>query len=511
MNAKYANWLIPLAALSASCSALIGDDFKGYELSCLAKSGVSCAGGNAGVSGALDMPGAGASGSLAAATEDLAGSAGQGGQAGADDHGSAGTSSVAGTPSTGGKGGQDTAETAGNGAVGGTTDRSTGGSAGSTSAGGAGGAADTAAGTGGIGVGSTGGGVIGTGGNSQPGGGNGNGGNGGSKTLPLDCQPDATIVPECTMYGGPNGDYPPVNVNAVNGVAIWSTALYGGGFNVFGTKRGVSTIAQRYTRTAGPDPEWTGWYCFDALPKPARMAAGSLTNGMAEAFATSSCGTLYRRTQIPDGSWFAPWQPFTLPTPGAFVTDVAMSLDKDGVNLVYVADAGRVFMRHRASAEPYSAYTVWQEIPAGPAAILLAAGLRSDHRQQVFVLDPQGALYTAVQDDPNLDSAFGPWQAFDMNEFSAPLVDVEVPSGTSLEVFATAGNGTLWQGNGSLAAGAWTAWDGPAPLTPLFTLAGSALLNATGAPLVLVGSSLSGGVYTIRRYQNAWRQWTQLY
>lgn len=476
MKARHANWLIPLGALSAACSALIGDDFNGYELSCLAKTGPSCVAGNAGTSSALGVPEGGASAGMAGADDDFGNAgAGQAGEAGTHHRGSAGSAN--------GDGG--TGQTGDDGGAGGTKEPPpTGGSAG---AGGSAGksTADTA------GTGSTG----------------GTAGPAGPLNPSVDCQPDAIIVPECTLYGAPGGNYPPVNVSAVNGVAIWSSELFGGGFNVFGTKRGVSTIVARYTRTVGPDAEWTNWYCMDALPKPARMAAGRLVNGRTEVFVTSSCGTLYRRAEIPDGSWLAPWASFTLPTAGAVVTDVSMSVDKDGVNIVYIADAGRIFLRHRASTEPYSLYGSWQEIPAAPAAVLVTAGLRPDHRQQVFVLDAQGALYSAVQDDTNLDSAFGPWEAFDMSELPSPLVDIEVPSGTSLELFATAANGTLWQRADSAA---WRAWDGPALLAPLFTLAGAALIDASGAPLVLVGSSISGGVYTIRRHQNAWREWTQL-
>jgi hypothetical protein len=299
---------------------------------------------------------------------------------------------------------------------------------------------------------------------------------------------------------------------SASGIAITSSEAWDGGFNIYALKRGATTVAQRYTQGPG-DTLWTRWFCFDAFPKPDRLASGELINGLAELVATTGCHTLYRRTQRSDG--WPGWEPFDMPSASSAVTDSAMSVNKDGINHVYVADSGRVFVRHRVGSDSYSPYGPWREISGASAVTLLTAGLRSDLRQQVFTLDPSGLLRTAIQLTADLDSEFGPWSDFDSNQLPARLIDIEAPQGGPfpLEVFGVDSKGALWQRAGDAITGefqAWTAWDGPPPLATLISLSGAALQRADGAPLQLVGLGATGGVYTVRRKARAWLDWHYL-
>jgi len=299
---------------------------------------------------------------------------------------------------------------------------------------------------------------------------------------------------------------------AASGIAITSSEAYDGGFNLYAFKRGASTVAQRYTRTPADTP-WTDWFCFDALPKPDRMAGGELLNGEAELVATTRCGSLYQRTQ---GllQWFD-WHPFSMPTASSAVTDAAMSVDKDGTNLVYVADRGGVFVRHRVGSDTYAPYGVWREIAGASGVRLITAGLRSDLRQQVFTLDGNGLVRTAIQLSGDLDSEFGPWSDFDSDQLPARLIEIEAPQGGPfpLEVFALDSKGALWQRAADLETGEfqpWKAWDGKPPPATLISLSGAGLKRADGTPLQLVGLGATGGVYTVRRKAGAWLDWHYL-
>jgi hypothetical protein len=141
--------------------------------------------------------------------------------------------------------------------------------------------------------------------------------------------------------------------------------------------------------------------------------------------------------------------------------------------------------------------------------------LRSDLRQQVFTLDGNGLMRTAIQITSDLDSEFGPWSDFDSNQLPARLIDIEAPQGGPfpLEVFAVDSTGALWQRAADAKTAefqAWNAWDGPPPPATLISLSGAGLKRAVGTPLQLVGLGASGGVYTVRRKAGAWLDWRYL-
>lgn len=478
MKTRLSKWFGAAGILSIGCSALLGEDFEGYRATCIAgraactggshddpsPSGASEAGGSTGEPDAAILGGA-------------AGAAGATTSAGEAD--ATGGAAVAGAP----------------------------GSVGDSGAAGESGTAGTAAGTTDIGGDASRGGTSGTAGTTAIA-----GSTGSPTNASPECQPDATIIPECALFSS-GEDYQGVALNAASGIAMTSSEAYGGGFHVYASKRASPTIALNYTKDV-EGTRWSSWFCLDALPEPDRLAAGSLLNGQAEVFATTGCGNLYRRTETEVYSWL-PWQPFSLPVAGPAVTDVAMSVSANGTNLVYIVDAGRIFVRSRVGSDSYSSYGAWREIFGASEALLVTAGLRSDLRQQVFSLDARGVLRTSVQSTADLESAFGPWSDFDSSPPLAPLVDIEAPLGGPfpLELFAVDSNGALWRRAQDVATSdfqPWAAWDGPAPPTTLVSLAGAALKAAAGTPLSLTGLGAAGGVYTLRRTENVWSQWEQL-
>jgi hypothetical protein len=446
MRSRFTSALVLVGVLSAGCGALLGEDFHDYRTTTCAPES--------------GLPCAGG-------TWEALGGSDAAGSSAAGAYGLGGAVDVAGAASVGGRGG-----TGGHAGMDGET--GTAGSVGTT------GSAGTA-------------GNAGTNGNTSP-----------------DCQPDATIIPECALYSD-FGNYPAVALPAANGIAAMSYEAFSGGFNVVASKRATSTVAQIYTKTSG-DTVWTSWFCFDAIPQPDRFAVAPLLNGLAEVFATTRCGGLYRRTQTVN-EWL-PWQPFSVPAAGSAVTDAATSVAPDGTNFVYVADGGGVFTRHRTGSDSYAPYGAWQEISGASGASLVTAGLRFDLRQQVFSLDGQGSVRTSIQRTNDPDSAFGPWSDFDSSQLPAPLVDIEAPHGgpPPLEVFAVDSNGNLWlRAEGPAGGfGPWTPWRGPPPPATLVSLSGAALKAASGTPLQLVGLGAAGGVYTLRRTAAVWDDWRQL-
>jgi len=308
--------------------------------------------------------------------------------------------------------------------------------------------------------------------------------------------------------------FPPVGIPAAKGIGMLSLEQFGGGFAVFASKRASPTVAQLWS-TNESETDWIPWGCFDSLPGPDRLAAHALRAGTEEVFATTRCGGLYRREeeiQANSGLVWLPWQPFGLPRIGSLVTDVALSRAADDANIVYVSDGGRVFARPRLGSEQSSPYADWSEIAGLSNAALVTAGLRSDRRQQVFVVDTDGSVRTAIQSTSGSDSPFGPWSDFDSSQLPGPVIDIEAPLGGPfpLEVFAVGSNGALWQRTQDKTSGAfgpWRAWDGPAPPAKLVSVTGAGLKYKSNTPLRLSVLTQAGSVYTSRRTLSVWEDW----
>jgi hypothetical protein len=332
-------------------------------------------------------------------------------------------------------------------------------------------------------------------------------GAGGSSILGSECSAGSAIIPECESVDGVW--FPNVSMPSAQGIMILSTEQYGGGFQAFASKRGSSLVAQLWSTTPG-EGDWTQWLCLDSLPEPDRMAGHSLLDGTLEVFATTTCGDLYRRV-VDSGGWL-PWTPFGLPAVGQAVTDVAVSETADDTDVVYVADRGHIFARPRLGSERTSPYGAWREILGASNAARVSGGLRSDRRQQVFMIDTSGAVLTAVQKNSALDSPFGDWSDFDSSQLSAPLVDIEAPLGGALplEVYAVSSDGTLWQRTQNDDTGAfepWRKWAGPSTPGALLSVSGAGLKLVSGSPLRLMVLTKTRHVYTIRRTADLWDDW----
>lgn len=387
-----------------------------------------------------------------------------------------------------------------------------GGAAGEMEAGQGGVGADSTGGAAGSGGASSGDGG-GTGGTSGAGAGNGGAGSGGtagsggSGTEGI-CRDDQTIVVECFTNGG----FSLLSVPKAEGIGINSIPFWGGGFQLFGTKADSNMVAVSWTGDS-VGSWWQPWLCFDAVPIPKRVAATSLRNGWPEVFVSTGCGTLFRRLSYNDGIWSS-WMPFGLPSPQSFVTDVALSLASDGANHVYVADRGNVFVRRRLDADPYGPFSGWQSL-GSPGAEVVAAGLRSDGRQQVFAVDQAGRASTSSQSSAELGSSFAEWVELSSSIVSE-VVDIDVPYGTEfLEVYGVDPSGNLWsrREDGSDGLTEWTPWQGPATPFPLVGVASAALppIEPAGPRLVLAVLTRGGIAYLIQRDFDQWApNWTRI-
>ena len=338
-------------------------------------------------------------------------------------------------------------------------------------------------------------------------------GEAGASAGEVGCPPEPLIAPECFLYGPSQADYPQISLPQANGVGIYASETYGGGFNVCASKLSTSMLAMSYTKSAG-DSLWTPWWCFDSVPHPDRVALAALPGDFGEAFVTTRCGQVYRRQSVMfngSSAWLG-WTSFGLPAPTSSVTDIAVSYSANSAHYVYVADRGHVFVRHQLESGLAAPYGPWQEITGG-ASKLMSAGVRADHRQQVFSLDKVGRPRTAVQSATELDSPFLEWADFDATGYPAGLVDIEAVHAARLEVFALDASGFIWQREqqdiGEFSA--WKNWDGPTPPAKLVALTGAGLTYASGAPLQLVGLSATGAVFTVRRTAGLWDAWHQLY
>lgn len=322
--------------------------------------------------------------------------------------------------------------------------------------------------------------------------------------VPDFCTADEPIVPICYIGLGTTPAAPLANPRhvAMNTINKW------GGFHLIVSERGGHTIRI----TWGDDINQIDWRCFDTVPYANHLAGTTMTNDFSEWFATTDCGAVFARRLVPyQGSTvWSPWAPFSLPAPGSFVLDIAASLAADGTNYVFVVDRGRVFQRHRVGTEAAS-FSPWAEVEA-PQSTQLAAGLRLDGRQQLFLLDERGEPFTCIQKSSKLGAAFAGCVDFDgaaVPELIHVTAPYRVESGSPL--LALDVEGAMWSRFQNDAGGfePWQPFPVPPP-EPLVSIAGGGILNWTGAPLRVAGITRGGNVYVITRRDGAWGTWSLL-
>jgi hypothetical protein len=362
------------------------------------------------------------------------------------------------------------------------------------------------AGAGGVGESSGG---AGTGG---AGAGAGNGGAGGVEDddpvwpAPQFCSEERSIVPEC--FTVPLGGMPLSPLANPRHVGLNTVSTYGG-WHLVVSENGGHTVRINW----GDDTVDVDWRCFDTVPYADRLAGTNLTNDLSEWFVTTQCGDLYVRRIIAylGGGVWTQWTPFSLPTARSFVLDVATSLSAEGFNYVFIVDRGRVLQRHRLGTDN-AAFSAWQEVAAPPSR-LLAAGLRADGRQQLFLVNEAGDPSTCIQVSNKLGADFSECVDFgsaDVPELVHIAAPYRVPGGSP--VLALDVDGAVWVRFPDEYGGfdAWEPFE-VAPPEPLVSISGGGVPNWTGAPFRVAGVTRSGFVYMIVRRNGAWGTWSPVF
>lgn len=230
----------------------------------------------------------------------------------------------------------------------------------------------------------------------------------------------------------------------------------GNPFVVYATQPAGNVMAMRYRLEPSYDSSWKVWLCFDLVRQPQRTAATNLSDLTPEAYATTTDGKLFVRHFYFDPYGWAPWESLPLPDPSSRATDVAAVGLPSPILFVYVIDRDRVFTRRRGSSNPLSAYQPWREISAPPSVRRISAGMRPDGRQQLFVTDAAGAMFTAIQSNAAPDASFGSFQRFG-DDTTPTFTEVHCAylKDHSVSVFALS-NGGVWSRRPS--GEEWTAW-----------------------------------------------------
>jgi hypothetical protein len=370
--------------------------------------------------------------------------------------------------------------------------------------GGAGANAGGAAGGNSAGVagnGTAGGNAAGTAGNSA-----GTAGNGSGDPPPF-CDP-YTVDRECSS--GEDPYFRPMLTRSADAVAV--SGSYGGtatGFHLIANRRGTDTVVVSWTDA---NYNWPKFGCFDSVPSPSRAAATMLHDGAPEFFVISRCGQLQERTIVDFGtaSGWSPWTSMQLPWPDSVATDVDASLTLDGTTLLYVADRGTVYARHRSGPSDTAPFGSWRVAASGGGAVI-AASTRGDGRQQLFTLDANGRPLSAIQISNALDASFGDWQDFDSSTVP-PLIELASPTGQQpSELFALDDQGSIWtrqqQNDGGFTP--WTPLSLPGPLHRFKMLSSAALPSIPSQQndaiaLAAIEDAVETTVYVRQRWSGVW-------
>jgi hypothetical protein len=397
------------------------------------------------------------------------------------DGGTPGTGGTAGASGTGGNSGSAGSESGGN--------SSGGGSAGDGGRGGDGGG--QAGSEGGAGA---------------DGGAAGDGGTGGSGS---ECRLDQTVIPECFSYPPMDSQAPTIQFGLARAVTITATEDYDDRFRIIATQTGSSTLATVHT-TNTTHESWFGWFCFDAVPNPVRLAATTLANDAQEIFAISECGRVYVRRFLfvsADTEGWSPWVPLDLPASDSLVTDAAIARQA-GSNDLFVVDRGNVFAARKAE-DVYGPYGHWARVAEG-AGELLAAGMHADGTyQQLFTIDGRGRLMTSIRATEDPAAPFDHWTDFGLDR---EIVDFDAPYGVGapLIVVALDVDGLLWTREEE-GAGEFGDWEQLVttgePTEELVSIAGASFPARQDQALMLVTVGVSGAVYSVRRASGAWEGW----
>jgi hypothetical protein len=306
------------------------------------------------------------------------------------------------------------------------------------------------------------------------------------------CVPEAAVTPGSLNAIGAGFD----PVAAILGVIASSRANPG---EVLGTA--LSSNGQ---------PGWFAWECHESLSGADRVTVGSLSNGYPEAFATTTDGNLFAQRLF---EFWGPWSLMNLPNVESHVDDVAVSSSVEGRSHVYVSDRGRVFLRFRASPDPYSDYGPWYDLGFF-GGTRIAAERSANGRQVVFALTDRGGPSIAVQTSSDLGAPFSPWSDFgapDLPAFSALTAGVDATG--ALTVYALDRAGGLWLRSataGDTDFAPWQPWDGPPPPVAFTGIAAAHTSSPAAVSAILVGLSPNGVAYAAHLSSGEWSNFEAL-
>jgi hypothetical protein len=331
-----------------------------------------------------------------------------------------------------------------------------------------------------------------------------------------DCWLDQTVIPECFSLPPP-AQSPTYRLDGARSAAIAAYDQPDGQFELFAVDRSSDNALAR-SITCLPSHEcWFGWFCFDAVPDPLRIAATTMSNDAAEVFVTNACGRIYVRRYF-DGSrgaeGWSPWVPFGRPPGSSFIVDISTARLRSATeheNHVFVVDdAGRIFTTSKGD-DPYGPYGPWRSVGSGAGSVI-ASGL-TDGRLELFTIDEHGQPHAKAQRTNALEAPFGGWTDFDP-EGELELVDIDAPygvGGTPLVVAVDSEGAIHAREKADDEYGEWQPF-GPEPPTRFVSISGAGIATRSDKPLILVAVDIYGSVFIARRTNDSlgnpvWEPW----
>jgi hypothetical protein len=231
---------------------------------------------------------------------------------------------------------------------------------------------------------------------------------------------------------------------------------------------------------------WVGWRCFDIVPRATRIAALNLPNGYPEVFMATAGGSLFVRRQ--SFHWTG-WLPFSLPSSTAVVSDLAAVSGQ--LPRIYIVDRGRVFVRSKVGAEPYSNYGAWQRLAKNGALFLTAIQRVNlpERAHQVVTVDAVGGVQTALQGEAS--ESFGEWSS--LTPLSRTVVDLDAVETDHLNLFALDVEGNVLKNAADVPGSPWTLHAAADPLAQVRAI--TARVN--GHEIQLFGIDSAGMIYQL--------------
>jgi len=215
---------------------------------------------------------------------------------------------------------------------------------------------------------------------------------------------EEVLVPSCAFGAGAN----PIDFTTPSALSV--NLLQGGGpYEIFATQPTSNLMAYRWYDTYSTT--WFSWNCFDLVPHPARVAATNLLGNLfPEVYVTTKLGSMFVRRFYSTSSGWGEWEPLQLPTSRSMLSDVAVVGSPSRILFLYVIDGGAILVRHRVSAEPFSAYGPWHRLGAPFQAKRICGAVGIDQIQNIAALSSDGSVFVSKQNAASPDAAFSDFE-----------------------------------------------------------------------------------------------------